>query len=322
MKRIVFYSIFFLVSIVCFADTPEEDFKDAKQFFIAQDYSKAYSLLANLYETYRFDEETQEEVFYMLFVVDTNLGKIDSAAEMIARLYKKKPEKYGKEYGLFFYKNYSDESSIEILEKSLENGTDKETALVLGDYYFLKLNYNKACEFYRLFDSQKFVNSALLAGDFKRAEEIIPRLKPEEKDKIIKQIKDYKLQTEDKDKAKKYYEQADKNFNENKLELAKIYYLKIITELKENELKQKAYFSIGKINYLSKKYTEANTNFEKYLEYNDFKKNAEVLYYLGNCYMNLMMNDKALEYFDRLAAEYPFTVWETKAKIYRLKLKK
>lgn len=322
MKNKVFLLIFLFLTVISFAGSPEKDYKDAKQLFIAQDYYKAYDLLKNLCETYRFDEDTQEDVFYMFFLVNLNLSKIDEAASLITRLYQIKPEKYAREYALFFYRNYNDEKSIEILEKSLDYNQDKEAAVIVGNFYFSKGNYIRAAEFYRLFDSQKFVNAALAAGDVKKAEEILPKLKAEEKDKITKQIKEFQIQIEDKEKAKKYYEQADKNLNENKLELAKIYYAKIISEVKENELKQKAYFSLGKINYLSKKYSDANINFEKFLEFNDIKKNAEALYYLGNGNMNLNFGDKALNYFNRLISEYPYTIWETKAKIFLLKLKK
>ena len=74
-------------------------------------------------------------------------------------------------------------------------------------------------------------------------------------------------------------------------------------------------FLVGEFYYKKGSFNAAINRFTEILKtYPDYQRKAEVLFYIGMSYKNLGQKDKALEYLNRLAEEYPNNKFSADAK--------
>jgi len=74
-------------------------------------------------------------------------------------------------------------------------------------------------------------------------------------------------------------------------------------------------FLVGEFYYKKGSYSAAISRFEGLLKtYPDYKKEADVLFYIGLSYKNLGQKDRALEYLQRLSEKYPNNKFTADAK--------
>lgn len=263
-------------------------------------------------EEYKLSQDEKNEYYVKLFKLYDKKSKSIEAREII-----KKIKADNLEYKKLF-SDYLISSNIAELEKVYENTLDKEIGKKLGDYYLKNLNPEKAMIFYKNSDKFNYVKMYIDKTknyDISLFEEDLTQ---DEKVNLQNYI-DFKKQEE---KINGYYDRAKENMDSYKFELAEIYYKKILENTNNEDLIKKVWYDMAKLYFLEKNFEKSKTYFNFYKDkYGDFKK-PELSYYLASIYYNLGDYEKTEEELNKISENYPFTIWETKAKVYKVKINK
>lgn len=264
-----------------------------KTYFINKEYEKSSEALKKSLSSGKMGEIETKDLLEMLYSTGRNFSDFN---EMY--LFSQMLKQHGKSgEAEFVYSNVSKERGAGLLLESFNKTQSRYQAKLLGEYYAEKGDLIKSAVFARYGDIVEKEQKTTAAPVTVKWEEY--------------------------DKARRYYEAAEKALEENKYDIAKFYYKKIVAEISDKEQKSEAYFYLGRIAYIEKKGKEAQEYYAIFLEKGDITKNGEAYHNLANIYLEKGDKETTLSYINRIFEEYPFTFWETKAKIiYSLKLKK
>lgn len=271
---------------------------------------KYYKIVEN---NYILDSKTAEKIYLELYKrVYTESEK----NQYLKKLYGLS-NKYEKEYLLKSFEK-SKGSIVKNLEKYYIKYLDKEIGKVLGDYYREMNNSQKALLYDNYSDKIKLAEYYFENEENELLDEIYYDL-AEDEQKIIERKK---LKKENEKILKGYYGKAKESLDAYKFELAQVYYNNILESSDNEKYLKKIYYDLGKLNFIRKDYAKSLLYFEKYSkEYSD-SKDIELLYYFSRIYYEFDEDEESLKYLDQIIERSPYTVWETRAKIYMLKINK
>lgn len=277
----------------------------------------AVKFLKKITDNFKLSEEANEMVLSKLFQAFQKAEDKESAHTYGKMLYISNSEKYSKEYGKFCLNyNIYEREGIEILENWYSKNLDKESAEIIGDYY-LKTNPEKAVIFYKNDNNKKLSLAYLKLKDYNKFQTAYETLTSDEKKEISKVVEEQKK----KELLESYLKKIEEGNSQKKYHISEIYANKILSESKDKKMKKEALFALGEISYLKKDFKKTIEYFKNYEKSYEIVKEADVYYYLAISYYSINDLKNSYIYFDKITKEFPFTSWDSKAKIYKMKLK-
>lgn len=281
------------------------------------DSKTAVKFLKKITDNFKLSEEANEMVVYKLFTAFEKAGDKESAHIYGRSLYNLNNEKYIKDYGRFCINyNIYEREGIEILESYYSKTLDKESAEIIGDFY-LKTNPETAVIFYKNECNKKLSLAYLKLKDYNKFQAIYTTLTAEEKKEVGKIVDEQKK----KELIESYFKNIEDGKEQKKYQIAELYANKVIAESSDENLKRDALFELGEISYLKKDFKKSIDYLKKYEKNYVIIKEADIYYYLAISYYNLNDMKNSYTYFDKITKEFPLTGWDSKAKIYKMKLK-
>jgi len=301
----------------------------SNSYYIKEMYSKIVNLSFEIgnYETakdyinkilYRYKMSNEESIGYLykLYIIYDSLNNKKKQLEIIDEIIAIDEE---------FILKFSNENIIKnnikyigILKRYYEKTHNREVASILGDYHFENKEYCQAELYYRNADKIKLFKLYAHTDNEDKIDELMETLQDDEKIEVQKFISEYRT----KERDSNYYKTAEENYKNYKFEIAELYYNRIIKESHNKELQNEVMYKLAKLYFTEKKYNLSKEYFEKYL--NNYENEGlliDCLYHLGVIYFETNKLDESEKYFDEIIKNYPLTLWETKASIYKIKIK-
>jgi len=215
-------------------------------------------------------------------------------------------------------KSLNKEKEIKIIINEYSKKLKIELGELVGDYYNENGDKQNAIKYYKMSNNLKIAKIYLESNEEEKLKEIEEQLSNVEKEEIKKiEEQKEKLKTEN-----DYYKKASESLENNKFNISKLYYSQIIKKSENRELVKKAYYSLSKVYSLTNEYQKSKEYLEEYIAKYANIKDVKAYYDLALLNYNMENFDEAKGEFDRILKLYPYTIWETKAKIYMLKIKK
>ncbi len=314
MNRIFLPALLILISFSCFSQPnfnvtdPEKDFKDAKEFFIKDEFSLAYPLLKKLKDKY--PENTQSSHAYL----NQDL------------------EYYYIVCGLKLNQPVAEDAAHRFVDAANNEPRQQMMSFHLAKYYFIKNDFARAVVFYERAGYDNLSNDEIADAKFELAYSYF-NLKQFEKAKPlfneIHQLPDNKYYYD----ANYYYgflSYRDRNYDEalssfKKVEnkekykglvpyyIAQIYYFngkkdEALRYGQETLSRNDVYYRndlnllIGQIYFEKKQFAKALPLLSEYVNNSD-KVSKEVMYELSYCYYDGNQVEKAIEGFKQLSNE-------------------
>lgn len=285
----------------------------------AGEQEKAGKYYEKIVKNFKLSEEASERVLYKLF--KSIEGKKELAEDRYfygKKLYNSNPEKYGAEFAKFCIESgIFLQEGIEIAEKSYIETGEKELAEILGDYYY-GINSPKAVLYYKNVDKRKLSLAYLKLNDYNKFNESLKQLGESDRRDMLKAEEAKKA----KERAQGYLDRIEEAQQQQKYEIADLFINKINSEIKDPEIIKKAVLQKGENEFLKKNYKETITVLKKYENSYKIVKEADVYYYIAMAYFNSSDIKNSYIYFDKITREFPGSSWDSKAKIYKIKIKK
>ena len=314
MNRILFPLAFLLLSLTCFSQAnysvtdPEKDYKEAKDFFIKDEYSLAYPLLKSLKDKY--PENTQSSHAYLNQDI----------------------EYYYIVCGLKLNQEVAEDDAKRFVDAANNEPRQQMMSFHLAKYYFTKNDFARAVVFYERAGYDNLSNEEIADAKFELAYSYF-NLKQFDKAKPlfneIHQLQDNKYYYD----ANYYYgyiSYRDRDFAEaltsfQKVEtqkkykglvpyyIAQIYYFEgkkdeALRYGQEALLRNDIYYRtdlnllIGQLYFEKKQFAKALPLLQEYVKSSD-KVSKEVMYELSYCYYDGNQVEKAIEGFKQLSSE-------------------
>lgn len=314
MNRLLFPVIFLLFTLPCFSQAnynitdPEKDFKEAKDFFIKDEYSLAYPLLKGLKDKYPENTESSHaylnqdlEYYYIVCGLKLNQEVAEDEAHRFINVANNEPRQQMMSYHLakyYFIKNDFGHAVVFYERAGYDNLSNEEIAdakFELAYSYFSLKQFDKAKplfnEIHQLPGNKYYYDANYYYGfisyrDRDYANALSSFQKVENRDKY-KGIVPYYI-------AQIYYFQGNKNeslrYGQEALSRNDIYY--------RNDLN----LLTGQLYFEKKQFAKALPLLKKYVDNSD-KVSKEVMYELSYCYYDANQVDKAIEGFKQLSNE-------------------
>ncbi|MEO8413401.1 MAG: tetratricopeptide repeat protein [Ginsengibacter sp.] len=314
MTRLIFPVAFLLLSIACFSQPnfnntdPEKDYKEAKEFFIKDQYSLAYPLLKTLRDKY--PENTQSshaylnqdiEYYFIVCGLKLNQSVAEDAAKRFVAAANNEPRQQMMSYHLakyYFIINDFSRAVVYYERAGYDNLSNEEIAdakFELAYSYFNMKQFADAKplfnEIHQLPDNKYYYDANYYYGfisyrDRDYAEALSSFQKVEARDKY-KGLVPYYI-------AQLYYFQGKKEdalrYGEEALLKNDIYY--------RNDLN----LLVGQLYFEKKQFAKALPLLQEYVNKSD-KVSKEVMYELSYCYYDGNQVEKAIEGFKQLSNE-------------------
>ena len=283
------------------------------------DTGLAYYYFDKIIKKFKLSEEANEKVLYKLF--KSSEGKkefLDDRYFNGKRLFDIDKLKYGKEFVLFCLENgsYSQEG-ITLAEEAYFENQDKELAEILGDYYYKK-GSSKAIFYYKNGNLKKLSLAYLKLNDYNKFNETAKLLQGTDKQDVLKIEAEHKV----KERVRGYLDRIAEAKQQQKYEAVDLFVNKIDSEVKDPEILKIALKESGEASFLKRDYKKALQIFKKYEAVYKVIKEADVYYYIAMSYFNMQDMKNSYYYFDKITKEFPNSSWDSKAKIYKIKIKK
>jgi len=314
MKRFLYVLAFILPTLSCFSQAnnnvtdPEKDFKEAKDFFIKDQYSLAYPLLKTLRDKY--PENTQsshaylnQDIAYYYIVCGLKLNQEvaeDEATRFVADA-NNEPRQQMMSYHLaqyYFTKNDYARATVFYERAGYDNLSNDEIAdakFELAYSYFSLKQFEKAKplfnEIHQLPDNKYYYDANYYYGFIsyrdRNYDEALSSLKKVEDKEKYKSIVPYYI-------AQIYYFEGKKDealrYSEKALTRNDVYYRNDINLLS------------GQLYFEKKEFAKALPLLQEYVNNSD-KVSKEVMYELSYCYYDGNQVEKAIEGFKQLSNE-------------------
>ncbi len=272
--------------------------------------------LKKIVDNFKMSEEANEMVMERLFKAFDKAQDKESARIYGKKLYELNEEKYAKEYGSFCVKyDIYESEGMTVLEEYYSKTLDKECAEIIGDYY-LKNNPEKAVVFYKNDNNKKLSLAYLKLKDYNKFQAVSSNLNGEDRKEVSKIVEEQKR----KELLESYFEKVKDGNKQKKYQISELYANKILVEAKNGQQKREALFELGEISYLKRDFKKTISYLKKYEKDYGIVKEADIYYYLALSYYNLNDMKNSSFYFDKITKEFPFTSWDSKSKIYKMKL--
>jgi outer membrane protein assembly factor BamD (BamD/ComL family) len=277
----------------------------------------AIKFLKKITDNFKLSEEANEMVIYKLFKAFEKAEDKEAAHTYGKMIYKLNSEKYFKEYGKFCIKHtIYEREGIDIIEDYYSKTLDKESAEIIGDFY-LETNPEKAAVFYKNDNNKKLSLAYLRLKDYNKFQTVYATLTADEKKEVSKVVEEQKKR----EVLESYFKKIEDGNSQKKYQISEIYANKILTESKNEKMKKDALFALGEIAYLKKDFKKTIDYLKKYENNYGIIREVDIYHYLALSYYNLNDLKNSYIYFDKITKEFPFTSWDSKAKIYKMKLK-
>ena len=260
-------------------------------------------------------QSKQEERLYRLYMLSKENGELLKAKKYIDKLFLENSFTYKKEYAKFYFENIDKNYGLSLMEKMYEKKYDREINTILGEYYREK-NIKKSELFYKD-DKMELAKIYIEEKDKKKTRELIEEFNEKELE-VFKELSNEIINGK---KSDEYYARAIDNYKSGNYEEALIYYDKVLLGSKDEMKIKKSYFNTAKIYFLKQDYVKSIKQFNKYNELYGTVKDVEAKYYMAIIYFNMEDYEKSKKLFSLILEKYPYTIWETKSKIYILKIK-
>lgn len=209
------------------------------------------------------------------------------------------------------------EKALLLVQSRYDNSFDKEAAKVIAEYYIDNGQFSKSERYLKITDKVFLAKEYYKIGNKASFDYIYNKLGEEERVEVDEYVK----VLNEEETIKLYYEKALISMENQRYEIADIYFKRVIRLTIDDNLRKKAIFNIGKMYLDEKKYDQSLLVFERYLKEYGSVVDAEARYSLGILYYNLKKFPESDKIFNQIVSLYPDTVWATRASIYKLKLK-
>ncbi len=288
------------------------------------------------YIDYLLDQQMREEAFAIYKVLNANYKLLNSEnLDILTKIYENKEKKDLLDLEILKLLSYFDnkytyilakeslrlgkntEKALLLVQSRYDNLFDKEAAKVLAEYYINNGEFSKSEKYLKITDRILLAKEYYKLGNKSSFEYIYDKLEEEERVEVDKYVKIM----DEEETIKLYYEKAVLSMENQRYEIADIYFKRVIRLTIDDNLRKKAIFNIGKMYLDEKKYDESLLVFERYLKEYGSVVDAEARYSLGILYYNLKKFPESDKIFNQIVSLYPDTVWATRASIYKLKLK-
>jgi tetratricopeptide (TPR) repeat protein len=314
MNRFLFPVAFLLLTLSCFSQAnynvtdPEKDFKEAKEFFIKDEYSLAYPLLKGLRDKYPENTESSHaylnqdlEYYYIVCGLKLNQGVAEDEAHRFIDAANNEPRQQMMSYHLakyYFTKNDFARTVVFYERAGYDNLSNEEIAdakFELAYSYFNLKQFDKAKplfnEIHQLPDNKYYYDANYYYGfisyrDRDYAEALSSFQKVENREKYKGLVPYYIAQI--------YYFEGKKDealrYGQEALTRNDIYY--------RNDLN----LLTGQLYFEKKQFAKALPLLQEYVANSD-KVSKEVMYELSYCYYDGNQVEKAIEGFKQLSNE-------------------
>jgi len=314
MNRLLFPIAFLLLSLSCFSQAnynvtdPEKDYKEAKEFFIKDEYSLAYPLLKSLRDKYPENTQSKHayinqdlEYYYIVCGLKLNQAVAEDEAHRFIDAANNEPRQQMMSYHLakyYFTKNDFARAVVYYERAGYDNLSNDEIAdakFELAYSYFNLKQFDKAKplfnEIHQLSSNKYYYDANYYYGfisyhDRDYTEALNSFRKVEYRDKYKGLVPYYIAQI--------YYFEGNKEealkYGETSLARNDIYY--------RNDLN----LLIGQLYFEKKQFAKALPLLKEYVDNSD-KISKEVMYELSYCYYDGNQVDKAIEGFKQLSNE-------------------
>jgi len=279
-------------------------------------YKEENETLFFLYDEYKMSPKTKEKILKRLIELDKVLENENN--EFIKKILRKNENNE-------FYLAKSNivsgnvtEKQLQKLKKEYSKELNTELGKLLGDYYNKIGDNIRAEEFYK--KSNKLDLAKLYLKD-KKVEEV-EQLMSELSEKSKNELEIMKKNILNLKEEKEYYKKAEESLKNNKFNIAKLYYSKILKRSTNKDLLKNTYYKMSKLYSLINEYQKSKEYIEEYIKKYANIKDVKAYYDLALIDYNLGNYKQAKKGFEKILELYPYTVWETKAKIYMLKMKR
>ncbi len=287
------------------------------------------------YIDYLLDKNMREEAFGIYKILNANYKLLNSENfEILLKIYENESEKGLLDLEVLKLLSYFDNKYTYVLAKEslrlgkntqkalllvqsrYDNLFDKEAAKILAEYYINNGEFNKSEKYLKMTNRVLLAEEYYKLGNRSGFDFLYKKLREEEKAEVDNYVK----VVEEEKTIKLYYEKALLSMQNQRYEIADIYFKRVIRLTIDGKLRKKAIFNIGKMYLDEKKYNEGLLVFERYLKEYGSVVDAEARYSLGVLYYNLKKFTESDKMFNQIVSLYPDTVWATRASIYKLKL--
>ena len=314
MNRLLFPVVLLLFTLSCFSQAnynitdPEKDYKEAKDFFIKDEYSLAYPLLKGLRDKYPENTESSHaylnqdlEYYYIVCGLKLNQEVAEDQAHRFIDAANNEPRQQMMSYHLakyYFTKNDFARAVVFYERAGYDNLSNEEIAdakFELAYSYFNLKQFDKAKplfnEIHQLPDNKYYYDANYYYGfisyrDLDYAEALSSFKKVENRDKYKGLVPYYIAQI--------YYFEGNKDealrYGQDALSRNDIYY--------RNDLN----LLIGQLYFEKKQFAKALPLLKEYVDNSD-KVSKEIMYELSYCYYDGNQVEKAIEGFKQLSNE-------------------
>ncbi|KAA9038619.1 tetratricopeptide repeat protein [Ginsengibacter hankyongi] len=314
MNRLLFPVVLLLFTLSCFSQAnynitdPEKDYKEAKDFFIKDEYSLAYPLLKGLRDKYPENTESSHaylnqdlEYYYIVCGLKLNQEVAEDQAHRFIDAANNEPRQQMMSYHLakyYFTKNDFARAVVFYERAGYDNLSNEEIAdakFELAYSYFSLKQFDKAKplfnEIHQLPDNKYYYDANYYYGyisyrDRDYAEALSSFKKVENRDKYKGLVPYYIAQI--------YYFEGNKDealrYGQDALSRNDIYY--------RNDLN----LLIGQLYFEKKQFAKALPLLKEYVDNSD-KVSKEIMYELSYCYYDGNQVEKAIEGFKQLSNE-------------------
>lgn len=250
---------------------------------------------------------------YKIYEKNKNENKMEKVYTLILNKDKSYIVEYAEKYILKNHDKY-----FSILLDYYKSTFDKKAGEIIGNYYFSKKDYCNAEIYYKNSNKKKLIEIYIENKNQEKIDKMMSNLEDSEKIAFQKFI----IESRAKERDKNYYITAEENFKNYKFEIAELYYNRILKESIDNELKTKVMYKLAKLYFSEKKYNLSKKYFEDFIQ-NNVNEGLKIdsLYHIGVILFDTNQASKSEAYFDDIIENYPFTLWETKSRIYKIKIK-
>ena len=204
----------------------------------------------------------------------------------------------------------NEKEAIKDLEKLVDKNLNVEASKVLGLYYGDK-NSNKAKRYLYIGDKKEFFKLLLKNTEEEQYLHYYEKLSENEK----LEIDEVKNLFEKEKMMELFLQKGMINIEEQRFDVAKDYYEKVVASSTDEEKLKNALFNLGKINIMIEDYNKALEIFNDYLEKYNGVEEVEALYYLGLCNFKLKNFEKSDIIFNQIKKTYKYSIWDEKIKI-------
>ena len=314
MNRLVSPVALLFISLSCFSQTnynitdPEKDFKDAKEYFIKDEYSLAYPLLKELKDKYPENTESNHaylnqdlQYYYIVCGLKLNQSIAEDQATRYVDAANNEPRQQMMSYHLakyYFTKNDYSHAVVFYERAGYDNLSNEEIAdakFELAYSYFNLKEFDKAKplfnEIHQLPDNKYYYDANYYYGFItyrdRNYPEALTAFKTVETRDKYKSLVPYYI-------AQIYYFEGKKdealNYGQQALTHNDIYY--------RNDLN----LLIGQLYFEKKQFAKALPLLKEYVSNSD-KVSKEIMYELSYCYYDQNQVEKAIEGFKQLSNE-------------------